>query len=122
MREPTTKRPHQSATGATSLRQVVWRLVGGALLAGPLVAATGCWDHCNHPDRVTYSCQPLPAGSAEPGCSGIRGDDSDRLYPVGCELVKPECVAAYPGQAAGCVCQSHGQGDGGTSQDWWCGL
>lgn len=119
---PRTNGHHQSATGATRLRQVVRRLVVGALLAGPLVAGTGCRDRCDHPDRATYSCQPLIAGSAEPGCPGIRGDDSDRRYPVGCEVVKAECLAAQPGSAARCSCQSQGQADGGAGADWSCGI
>lgn len=76
---------------------------------------------CSPPDEVEVSCEPLPADSAETGCSGrayggtpVPGGDEDTVYPVGCEVRYPFCLDAYPTSVAECFCLE------GIAPAWSC--
>lgn len=76
---------------------------------------------CMPPASISYTCDPLPAGSV--GCSGGTTTyagavpDPQAVYPVGCSLLYPRCNGAYPNQVATCDCV----GDA-TAALWMCGL
>jgi len=78
---------------------------------------------CTPPDEVEISCEPLPADSTEEGCSGrayggtpVPGGDEDTVYPIGCEVRYPECLAAFPNNVATCFCTE------GVTPTWTCPL
>jgi hypothetical protein len=89
-----------------------------------LVLAVGCSSSdgaCNAPSQTTYKCHPLPAGAS--GCVGgpswhsdydqaEHHDDPDKVFPVDCQAVIPECDPLYPGSARTFTC------DGGEPNGW----
>lgn len=56
-----------------------------------LAASAGCALLCDDDsERPTYSCEPLPPGSA--GClGGPLGDARDRVFPIGCSATVKSC-------------------------------
>jgi hypothetical protein len=76
---------------------------------------------CMPPAEVEVSCEPLPEGTTEEGCSGralngasVPGGDEETVWPVGCEVRYPYCLDAYPMSVASCTCLE------GTAPTWNC--
>lgn len=76
---------------------------------------------CMPPGAVSVSCEPLPEGTTEPGCSGpamnwtpVPGGDADTVWPIGCQVQYPYCLEAYPSFVAECFCLE------GLAPSWNC--
>ena len=61
---------------------------------------------CVHPPVATYSCEPVPIGTAD-SCPGHTwaGEtyDGDKAFPLKCEVVLPVCLGFYP-YPVSCTC------------------
>ena len=97
----------------------MWRL--GLVLVLVAACSQPASRSCTPPAHTTYTCAPLPPGSA--GCLGgpkwstdnyqsdaapIQQDDPDEVFPSGCHAFIPDCSPYYKGTAREFECGGSG--------------